>query len=133
MVITNLPEPNFNITDYYFIGGFNPRFRNVTEFWGASDKEYIAPNYFYSKLALQFEPANRLFITGLVNYIDVQYPMEIIYPITVDDYLAGERRRIGYGLSFGYNSPLGPLSFSMAWDSKLPKTHTNINIGFWFR
>jgi len=133
MILTSLGEPDYNITDYYFIGGFNPRFRNVTEYWGVNDKEFVAPNYFYTKLVMQYEPVTNLFVSGIFNYIDVQYPMEIIYPITVDNYLGGEKRRIGYGLSFGYNSPLGPISFSMAWDSKNSKTHTNINIGFWFR
>ena len=133
MVITSLEEPDYNITDYYFIGGFNPRFRNVTQYWGASDKEYISPNYFYTKLILQYEPVGNIFVSGIFNYIDVQYPMELIYPINVDNYLGGEKRRIGYGFSLGYNSPLGPISFSFARDTKSSKTHTNINIGFWFR
>lgn len=133
MVLTTLGEPDYNITDYYFIGGFNPRFRNVTEYFGANEKEYISPNYFYTKLILQYEPWNNLYVSGIVNYVDVQYPMKVFYPITVDNYLGGEKRRLGYGLSLGYNSPLGPISFSMAWDTKLSKTHTNINVGFWFR
>jgi outer membrane translocation and assembly module TamA len=58
--------------------------------------------------------------------------MELFYNITVDDYLGGERRRIGFGLSFGYNSPLGPISFSLAKDTKNSKLHTNLNMGFWF-
>ena len=132
MMLSTLGEPDLNITDFYFIGGFNPRFRNVTEFWGANEKEYISPNYFYTKLILQYEPFHNLFLSGIFNYIDVQYPMEIIYPIAVDNYLGGEKRRLGYGFSLGYSSPLGPISYSMAWDSKLSTTHTNINIGFWF-
>lgn len=133
MVITTLDAPDLNITDYYFVGGFNPRFRNVSEYWGANNKEYVVPNYFYTKLVLQYEPIDNLFVSGIFNYVDVQYPMEIIYPINVDNYLGGEKRRIGYGMSLGYNSPLGPISFSMAWDSKLSKTQTNINIGYWIR
>jgi len=133
MMLSTLGEPNFNLTDFYFIGGFNPRFMNTTEFWGANEKEYFAPNYFYTKLVLQYEPFRNLFVSGVFNYVDVQYPMEIIYPITVDNYLAGEKRRVGYGLSMAYSSPLGPISFSMAWDPKISTTHTNINIGFWFR
>lgn len=133
MILTTLGEPDFNVTDFYFIGGFNPRFKNVSEYWGANDKEYVAPNYFYTKLVLQYEPASNLFVSGIFNYLDVQYPMEILYPITVNDYLGGERRRFGYGMSLGYNSPLGPISFSMAWDTKSSKAHTNINVGFWFR
>ena len=105
----------------------------MTEFWGASDKEYVAPNYFYTKLILQYEAFRNVFISGIANYIDVEYPMKAFYDITVDDYLGGEKRRFGYGFSIGYNSPFGPISFSLARDSQLSKTHTNINIGFWFR
>ncbi len=133
MVLTTLNEPDYNITDYYFIGGFNPRFRNVSEYWGASDKEYIAPNYFYTKLILQYEMFNNIYFSAIANYIDIQYPMEFFYDITVDDYLGGEKRRFGYGFSVAYNSPFGPISFSLARDTGLSKTHTNINVGFWFR
>ena len=133
MILTTLKEPDYNITDYYFIGGFNPIFKNVTEYWGASDKEFVSPNYFYSKLILQFELFNNFFISGIANYIDVQYPMEILYDITLDNYLGGEKRRFGYGISLGYNSPIGPISVSLARDTKLSKTQANINVGFWYR
>ncbi|MCK5207722.1 MAG: patatin-like phospholipase family protein [Cyclobacteriaceae bacterium] len=132
VVLTTLGEPDFNITDYYFLGGFNPRFKHVSEYWGATDKEYISPNYFYTKLVLQYEMFDNFFISGIANYMDVQYPMELFYDITVDDFLGGERRRIGFGLSIGYNSPLGPISFSLAKDTKNTKVHTNFNVGFWF-
>ncbi len=132
MVLTTLGEPEYNITDYYFLGGFNPQFKHVSEYWGATEKEYISPNYFYSKLVFQYEVIDNLIISGIANYMDVQYPMEFFYDINVDDYLGGERRRLGFGLSFGYNSPVGPMSFSLAKDTKNPKIFTNLNIGFWF-
>ncbi len=132
-VLTTLPEPKYNITDYYFLGGFNPIFTNICTYWGANEKEFISPNYFYTNLALQYEVYKNLYITALGNYLDVQYPMEIFYNIQVDNYLGGEKRRFGYGLSFGYNSPLGPITFSMAKDTKYSKTLTNINVGFWVR
>ena len=132
MIITTLGEPELNITDYYFLGGFNPQFKNVSEYWGARDKQYISPNYFYSKLILQYEVFDNLLISGIVNYLDVQYPMEFFYDIQVGDYLGGERRRFGFGLSFAYNSPVGPISFSMAKDTKYSKVLTNLNMGFWF-
>jgi NTE family protein len=133
IILTTLPEPEYNITDYYFMGGFNPIFTNVSAYWGANDKEFIAANYFYTNLALQYEVYNNLYITVLGNYLDVQYPMELLYDIQVDNYLGGEKRRIGYGLSLGYNSPLGPITFSIAKDTKYSKTLTNINFGFWVR
>ncbi len=133
MVLTTLGDINYNLTDYSFIGGFNPRAKHVTEYWGVEEKKYISPNYFYSKLTLQWEVFNQLYLSGIVNYIDVQYPMELVYNITVDNYLDGEKRRFGYGLSVGYNSFLGPISFSIARDTRSSENQMNLNIGFWFQ
>jgi NTE family protein len=133
MALTTLGDSVYNFTDYYFIGGFSPRNKNVSEYWGAEDKKYVSPNYFYSKLTLQWEVFDDFFFSGIGNYIDVQYPMELLYDITVDNYLDGEKRRIGYGFSIGYNSFLGPVAFSMARDSKSSDNQFNLNIGFWFQ
>lgn len=130
--LTSLENDNLNFTDYYFLGGFNPRFNHVSEYWGSQDKEYLSPNYFYTKLVLQYELFNKLFVSGIVNYIDVEYPMSLIYDISVGDNLGGERRRFGYGLSIGYNSPLGPISFSIANDTKNDDLLTNFSLGFLF-
>ena len=132
-ILTTLPEPGYNLTDYYFTGGFNPIFINGSQYWGANDKEFISPNYFYTNLAIQYEVQNNIYLSALVNYLDVQYPMEFFYNIQVDNYLGGEKRRIGYGVSIGYNSPLGPIAFSMAKDTKFSKIQTNLSLGFWFR
>ncbi len=132
MAITSLPDFNFNIGDYYFIGGFNPRYKHAYPFWGGQDKQYVAPNYFYTNLAFQFEVFGSVYLTALVNYIDVQYPMAYIANISVNDYLDGEKRRFGYGFSIGYNSPFGPLAFSVAGDPMSPELLTNFSLGFWF-
>lgn len=131
MVLTTLGDFDYNITDYYFIGGFNPRSNNVSEYWGVQDKKYVSPNYFYTKLTLQWELFDNLFLSGIANYVDVQYPMEFFYDISLDNYLGGEKRRFGYGFSLGYNSFLGPISFSLARDSRSSENQMNINIGFW--
>ncbi len=132
MAITSLPDFNTNVNDFYFLGGFNPRYKNISPFWGAQDKQYVAPNYFYTNLALQFEVFGSLYLTGLINYIDVQYPMTYIANIAVDNYLDGERRRFGYGFSIGYNSPFGPMIFSLASDPNESKVITNFSLGYWF-
>jgi NTE family protein len=133
MALTTLGEIDYNISDYYFIGGFNPRNKNVSEYWGVADKKFVSPNYFFSKLTLQWEVFDDFFFSGIANYIDVQYPMDLFYDITLDNYLGGEKRRIGYGFSIGYNSFLGPVAFSMARDSKSSENQFNLNIDFWFR
>jgi NTE family protein len=132
MALTTLGPPDFNISDYYFIGGFNPRTRNASEYWGLRQKRFIAPNYFYSRLTLQWEIADHFYLSGVANYIDVQYPMELLYSITVDDYLDGYRRRFGYGFCVGYESFLGPISLSFANDFKSEDVQVNLNVGFWY-
>ena len=133
MTLTTLKDLDYNITDFYFIGGFNPRTKHVSEYWGVQEKKFISPNFFYSKLVLQWEIFDEFYVSGLLNYIDVQYPMELIYDITVDNYLDGEKRRFGYGLSLGYNSFLGPISFSLSRDSRSSETIMNLNVGFWYK
>jgi NTE family protein len=133
MALSTLGDFEYNITDYYFIGGFKPRGKKTSKYWGAQDKKYLAPNYFYTKLTLQWEVFDNFFLSGIANYIDVQYPMELFYGITVGDYLDGEKRRFGYGFSLGYNSFLGPISFSLARDSGSSENQMNLNIGFWFK
>ncbi len=133
MVLTTLGDISYNLTDYYFIGGFNPSNKHVTAFWGVQDKRFFAPNYYLGKLTAQWEFSDNLFFSGIFNYIDVQYPMAVFYDITVNDYLDGEKRRLGYGLSLGYNSFLGPMAFSWARDSKSSNNQYNLNIGYWIR
>lgn len=133
MALTSLGETNYNLSDYYFLGGFNPANKHVSEYWGVQDKRFITPNYYYGKFTMQWELMDYLFLSGIVNYIDVQYPMQVFYDITVDNYLDGEKRRFGYGLSLGYSSFLGPIAFSWARDSRSADNQFNLNIGFWFR
>jgi outer membrane translocation and assembly module TamA len=38
----------------------------------------------------------------------------------------------GYGISYGYRSPIGPMEFSLMASNKNPGISTFINIGFWF-
>lgn len=132
MRLTTLPEPDYNIADYYFVGGFLPSFHNVSSYLGAKDKEFVTPNYFNTRLTLQYEMVNHVFISGAINYLDVEYPMRYFYQITVDNYLAGQKRRFGYGLSMGYDSPLGPMNVAMAIDPDKGDLLASFNLGFWF-
>jgi len=132
MVISGLQEIEFNINDAYFIGGFNPRFINNTEYWGAKEKEYINPNYFYSRLEMQYQPWDNWYLNVLINYIDVEYPMQWLYPNASSESMDGRSRRVGYGVSVGFNSMLGPMILSVAKDQHRDDVLVNLNLGFWF-
>jgi NTE family protein len=132
LVATSSDGVNVNVADYYFIGGFNPRFKHANQYLGAKDKEYVTPNYFFTKLTLQYEIIPKVLLSGMANYVDTVYPMKFFYTVPEDGYLGGEQRRIGYGLSLGYESILGPVVVSMGKDSQTSSTYFHFNFGYWF-
>ncbi len=132
LVATSADTLDYNIADYYFIGGFNPRFKHVNQYLGAKDKEYAAPNYFLTKLTLQYEMIPNVLLSAMANYVDTVYPMKLFYNVPEVAYLGGEQRRFGYGLSLGYESLVGPIVVSMAKDAKNSSTYFHFNFGYWF-
>ena len=132
LVATSAEEANINIADFYFVGGFNPRFKHVSQYLGAKDKEYATLNYFLTKISLQYEIIPKVLLTGMANYVDTVYPMKLFYSVPEEGFLGGEQRRFGYGLSLGYESILGPIVLSMAKDSRTSSTYFHFNFGYWF-
>ncbi|NMM47380.1 patatin-like phospholipase family protein [Marinigracilibium pacificum] len=124
-------DPDFlNLSEYDFVGGFNPVIENSYQYWGGGIKEFALSNYFYSQAGVQVEVLRKLFIQGIINYINTKYPMKTIFP-DIKTSLAGDRSyRIGYGGLIGYMSPIGPISFSFAKDHYRKGIQTSLSIGF---
>ncbi|QCK16750.1 patatin-like phospholipase family protein [Mangrovivirga cuniculi] len=120
----------FNFSEYDFVGGFTPAIINSYQYWGGGIKEFYLANYFYSKVGIQYEVKNNLFLTAIINYLDTENPMKWIYP-NVDTGLAGDRSsRFGYGMKIGYMSPVGPFAFAFAKDHYRKGWQTSLIIGF---
>ncbi|MDZ7608769.1 MAG: hypothetical protein U5K79_25010 [Cyclobacteriaceae bacterium] len=132
IVATSVDELSYNIADYYFIGGFNPRFKHVNQYLGAKNKEYVVPNYFLTKLTLQYEIIPKVLLSGMANYLDAVYPMKWFYTVPEEGFLGGQERRFGYGFSLGYESLVGPIVFAMAKDTQSSATYFHFNLGYWF-
>ena len=130
--VSTLPANSLNLDDYFFVGGFNPQFLFAIEYWGAGQYEFPANNYFYSKLGLQWEMFPKIFLTGIANYSDSEYPMKWISSDIETIPLGNKDRRFGYGASLGYNSLFGPVIVSVAKDVFNDDYKTNLSIGFWF-
>ncbi len=132
LVYSDLPLNTFNLTGYEFIGGFNPRYIHAQSFYGASDKEYYATSYAYLRLMYQYELFYDFYLQAIVNYIDSEYPMELMGLDYDQTSFSGEDRRIGYGLSAGYLTKMGPLLVSTGIDPTKKEWHTYLSLGFWF-
>jgi hypothetical protein len=134
LILSSLGELNithFNYTDYYAIGGFRTPFGNSIEFLGAYQREYYSQNALYLAGGIQYEPFKKVFITGLFNYVDVEYPSKWFKSFDFED-LDGLNRRYGYTVSVAYNSLIGPVSLAMARDLDRSLWLWNLNVGYYF-
>jgi hypothetical protein len=127
------PADILNITNLVFAGGSQPRITNATPFYGAVIFDYSLASYFMTKLDLQYEPFHNVLLTGGINYVNIKYPMDWLgIEDDVSD-LSGETDyRLGFGLSVGYFSVIGPIAFGLSWDSQRQDFIGNLNIGFYF-
>ncbi len=133
MILSGMEDFDYNLLNYQYVGGFNPVFDNGHDFMGSEQKLYMLSQFFMMRAKLQIELDDNLFISGTIDYIDAEYPMKWIIPASDENTLNGKKRRAGYGLSLGYNSIFGPLSFSVSKDHIRDKVLTHINVGFWLK
>lgn len=132
MNISNLESNNLNLSEYYYIGGFFPRGLNSLQYHGGNQREFQASNFFYAGCRIQYEVVRNLFLMGKVNYLDSEYPMKWVFR-NIDPSILGDRyRRLGYSLSAGYSSPLGPINLAISKDHNRQGWQSFISIGFIF-
>ena len=132
MNISNLDSGTLNLTEYYYLGGFLPRNLTSHHYYGGKQKEFQAANFFYTSASMQYEIIKNLFISGVINYLDAEYPMKWIYADLQPSKLGDRFRRFGYGFEAGYRSPLGPINAGIAKDSHRKGWQSFFSIGFIF-
>jgi NTE family protein len=132
MNISNLESNTLNFSEYFYIGGFFPRRYNFSPYLGGNQREFVAANFFYTAGQVQYEVVRNLFLKGMINYLDSEYPMKWVYH-DLDATILGDRyRRFGYGFAAGFNSILGPINLAFAKDSHRKGWQTFFSIGFIF-
>lgn len=123
----------FSTLGHYYFGGFKPRIVNSYSFYGAQNYDYSTSSHLLGKLDLQWRAYRHLFVTAGVNYLNIKYPMDWIFSNyhQYSDLGHDYSWRLGYGISVGYLSIVGPISISAAMDSKHQKLITNFSLGFY--
>jgi NTE family protein len=132
MNISNLDSGTLNLTDYYYLGGFLPRDLTTYQYYGGKQKEFQAANFFYASGSIQYEVIKNLFLSGIINYLDAEYPMKWLFTEIQPSKLGDRFRRFGYGFKAGYRSPLGPVTLAVAKDSHRKGWQTFFSVGFIF-
>lgn len=108
-----------------FIGGLGQNYINFTfPFVGYRFMELIGTNYAALKASIFYEVAKNQFITVKGNIGKLEP--------TVDELFSSDVLLDGYGLSYAYKSPIGPLELTIMGSSNHSRIYTYISFGYWF-
>ncbi len=131
--LTNLKNGKSNISDYYFSGGFKPNFINTGEFWGANKYEFQLTSFYKGVFGVRYELLSNVYLTGALNYLETEYPMDLFGGDWFDlAQAAGKDRRLGWFLNATLDTILGPISFGIAQDFNQKKLHAYLTLGYNF-
>ena len=112
----------------FMLGGIGKETRNIIPFMGARLLEHVNNNFVSTLLSFQYEPMHDKFIilTGNVGYLTDNFEDFLNISIADENFIAG------YGLTFGMNSLIGPLSLTFMTKDNFKNMLTYINIGYTF-
>jgi len=128
--MSTINNNTLNLTEYDFIGGFVPGITNSQEYMGAGIKEFIAANYFFGNIGIQYTPIRNFYCQAHFNYLDSEYPIKWLNPDASLSILGDRYRRFSYGVLVGYKSPIGPISIAVAKDHYHSGVRASFMIGF---
>ena len=115
------------MADNFFVGGVNNNLFNQISFVGLNVSEIRTASIASLCFGLQYKLAKKAYLTGRINGALYNFQgSELQYLTTKNNMLTG------YGLTFGYDSPIGPLEFTLMFCDQDGKLHNFINIGFAF-
>lgn len=132
LMLSNIGDGTLNLTEYDYVGGFNPELVNSGEFYGSGIKQYRLANYFYFRLTPQYQLFRNLFLQGHLNILTTAFPVTLLHHNADTSKLSDRDFRFGYGSTVGFLSPVGPISFSIASDIHQKGVKANLSIGFQF-
>ena len=116
-----------------FFGGYNPLYFNTIPYLGAKPYEFSLSNVYTTRLDAQWQFLNKTYLISSINYAEAELPFKYIPNQDFSNKLGNLHRRFSFGLGIAYNSPLGPISFSVARDINKSQFTTNFSLGFWYK
>lgn len=122
--------------DFISIGGIlqRPRPNNFT-FVGLKEAELSAPQVMIATAQLQYTVTKNIFITPAVNLLVAGYDASDFWQTLGDFNFSGGTTdrafyQVGYGVSAGYMSLIGPIQLAVSSDAQVGKFRVFFSIGF---
>ncbi len=114
------------LQDYFTFGGLNTSnyIENFQDFTGIKFSQYGGLYAAVLKLKLQYQLAKKHY---LILRCDMGSNTE-----NINELLKGNNFMIGYGLTYSYDSFIGPLELTLMSSNQNKKFQAFINIGYWF-
>jgi NTE family protein len=114
-------------TNAFQLGGIGENFINQVQFYGLNDIEIKTGSVVSGQLGLQYKLAKSIYLTGRVNIALYNFHNESFSSLS-----ASRNFLSGYGLTFGYDSAIGPIDITAMFCDQDGSFRTNVNLGFRF-
>ncbi len=114
-----------NLVNNFQIGGLTRTFRNQVLFAGLDETTVSSPSVAALLLGVNYRFSKNTYLMAKTNTAVDNF-------ISADKQLQFDNWLTGYALTFAYNTPIGPLEFSLAYSDQSKKVITYVNFGIPF-
>jgi NTE family protein len=115
------------IADNFIVGGMDDNMLNQVPFAGLNVSEIKTGSIASLQFGLQYRMTKRTYLTGRVNAALYDFQ-----GVGFDKLTANNNILTGYGLTFGYDSGIGPIELSLMYCDQDGTLRNYINIGYTF-
>jgi NTE family protein len=109
------------------LGGVGENYINQVAFFGLNDTEIKTGSVASGQLGLQYKIAKSVYLTGRVNVGLYDFHHQSLNTLT-----AANNFLSGYGLTFGFDSAIGPIEITSMYCDQDGRLRTYVNLGFRF-
>ncbi|WP_313374672.1 patatin-like phospholipase family protein [Chishuiella sp.] len=118
---------NGNVTtpQKFYLGGYTEQhFLNYTKFYGLPFGSAIGDNKLFFGSQIQAKLLKNHYASLFINVANITDRFE---QLSLSNY-----EYLGYGATYGYDSPLGPINFIWSYSPFTKKGLFNLSLGYWF-
>ena len=122
-----LTSDNPFLTNGFQMGGVGENLINQVSFYGLNDAEVKTGSVASLQFGLQYKLAKSVYVTGRANLALYNFHNQSTNNMSGDDNFLS-----GYGLTFGFDSAIGPIEITSMYCDQDGSLRTNLNLGFRF-
>jgi NTE family protein len=127
LTVGYLTSDNPFLTNGFQMGGVGENLINQVPFYGLNDAEIKTGSVASLQLGLQYKLAKSVYLTGRVNLALYNFDNS-----SSNNLSGGDNFLSGYGLTFGFDSAIGPIEITSMYCDQDGRLRTNLNLGFRF-